>query len=32
MGKCAIGGSFQLCSCKTSQNFVLFVCIICSWI
>jgi len=27
MGKCAIGGSFQLCSCKTFQNFVPFVCI-----
>ena len=29
MGKCAIGGSFQLCSYKTSQIFVPFVCILC---
>jgi len=32
MGKCAIGGSFQLCSCKILQIFVPFVCILCSWI
>jgi len=25
MGKCAIGGIFQLCSCKTLQIFVPFV-------
>jgi len=30
MRKCAIGGSFQSCSCKTLQNFVPFVCILCS--
>jgi len=29
-GKCAIGGSFQLCSCKTVQIFLPFVCILCS--
>jgi len=27
MGKCAKGGSFQLCSCKTLQVFVPFVCV-----
>jgi len=32
MGKRAIGGSFQLWSWKTSQNFVPFECILCSWI
>jgi len=32
MGKCARWGSFQFCSCKTLQNFVPFVCILCSWI
>jgi len=31
MGKCVIGGSFQLCSCKTLQIFVPFVCILCSY-
>jgi len=28
MGKCAIGGSFQLCGCKTLHIFVPFVCIL----